>query len=131
MREGISDKMGNTRFMTHCSLVSSACTSFLSSNPVEPSELSFCKELALHASDISIISHQKDALTAHVQDLKLRLQLSDTRCQASDAHAMICNLKNQELHHQLAEKTGTCKKHKINTEGHIITPLDGVALFVQ
>ena len=32
---------------------------------------------------------------------------------------------------QLAEKTRTCKKCKINTEGCIITPLDSVALFAQ
>ena len=49
--------------------------------------------------------------------------------QASDAHATICNLKNQELCHQLAEKTGTCRKGKINMEGCIITP--SVALFMQ
>ena len=44
---------------------------------------------------------------------------------------MIHNLKNQGLCHQLAAKTGMCKKHKINIEGHIITPLDGVVLLAQ
>ena len=44
---------------------------------------------------------------------------------------MIRNSENLALHHQLAEKTGTRKKHKINTEGCIITPLNGAALFAQ
>ncbi len=50
----------------------------------------------------------------------------------SEAHATICNFENQELHClQGAEKTGMGKKCKINMEGHIITPLNGVALFAQ
>ena len=114
---------------SHCSsLVSSTCTPLLSSNPTEASELNLHKELALQASNISIISHQKDALAAHVCGLELQLELSDARHQVSDAHAMISNLKTQELHCQLAEKTGTCKKCKINMEGCVI---DSVALFVQ
>ena len=50
---------------------------------------------------------------------------------ASNAHATIRNSENLALCRQLAEKTGMCKKRKINTEGRIITPLDGAALFAQ
>jgi len=81
--------------------------------------------------DIKTLSHHTEALTARymltmVGNHKLKAWL-----EASDAHATICNLKNHELCHQLAEKTGTCKKCKINTEGHVITHLNGVALFVR
>ena len=54
---------------------------------------------------------------------------SEAMLKASDTHATIHNLENQELCCQLAEKTRTCKKHKINTEGCIIIPLDSAALF--
>ena len=56
---------------------------------------------------------------------------SDAMLQASDTCAMICNLENQELRRQLAEKTGTHKKRKLNIEGCIITPLDALVLFLQ
>ena len=51
--------------------------------------------------------------------------------EAASAHATICNLENQELCRRLAGKTGTCKKRKINMEGCVITPLNGVVLFAQ
>ena len=109
--------------------------------------------------DLSVLSHHNEALStklalthAEVCELKVWLDASEVQldaseawCQASearhqaleamlwvsDAHAMICNFKNQDLHHQLAEKTRTCKKCKINMEGCIITPLEGAALFSQ
>ena len=44
---------------------------------------------------------------------------------------MHMQFENQALCFQAPEKTGTCKKSKINMEGHIITPLNGAALFAQ
>ena len=96
-----------------------------------------------HIVDISVLSHRNEVLAtkfelseAHVRELEAWLDvseahhwLSDAMLDASNAHAMIRNAENQALCRQLAEKTGTCKKHKINTEGRIITPLDGAALF--
>ena len=72
-----------------------------------------------------------DAETAWCHVEQAESKAADAMLEAASAHATICNLENQELHHQLAEKTGTCKKHKMNTEGHVITPLDGVVLFAQ
>jgi len=60
-----------------------------------------------------------------------RVHELEVRLEASDAHATIRNLENQELCHMAAEKTGMCKKRKVNTEGCIITPLNGAALFAQ
>jgi len=89
------------------------------------------KEIVSNLVNIKVLSHHTEALTtvvqlslAHIHELKAWLEASDT-------HATIRNLKNQELCHQIVEKTGMCKKHKINMEGCIITSLNGVALFVQ
>ena len=130
--------------------ISSAHTSLLSSNATPSSELR--KELATHIADISILSHRNEdqatklklskvyarELESHVRKLEARLdasearrQLSDAMLDVSNAHATIRNSENLALRRQLVEKTRTRKKCKINTEGCIITPLDGAALFAQ
>ena len=104
----------------------------------------------MHIADISILSHRNEdqatelklskvyahELESQVHELEAQLDASEARCRLSDAmldasnaHATIRNSENLALRRQLAEKTGTHKKRKINTEGHIITPLDGTALF--
>ena len=125
---------------SHCgSHVSSACTSLLSSKSTE-SDLR--KELASHLVDLKTLSCRNEALTTRVQKLEMQLKVSDARLKASDAqlqasdaklqaHVVIHNLENQELRRQLAEKTGTRKKYKLNTEGRVITPLDASVLFLQ
>ena len=99
----------------------------------------------MHVVNISVLSHRNEVLATklelsevHVCKLEARLdaseahhRLSDAMLDASNTHATIRNTENQALRCQLAEKTGTRKKRKINTEGHIITPLNGAALFAQ
>ena len=113
----------------------------------------------MHVVDISVLSSRNDNLATklklsevHVRELQAWLneaqaqldeakawldasevhcRLSDAMLDASNAHATIRNSENLGLRRQLAEKTGTCKKHKIKMEGRIITPLDGAALFAQ
>ena len=99
----------------------------------------------MNVINLSILSQHNEALSMEVCKLKVWLdvemawnhveqaecKVADVMLQAAGAHAMICNLEKQELHCQLAEKTRTHKKCKINMEGHIITPLDSVVLFAQ
>jgi len=87
----------------------------------------------MHLVNIKTLSHCTEALTTAYRYKDAALQSAEVHVcelkvwlEASDAHATICNLKNQALCCQASEKTGTCKKHKINMEGHVITPLNGV-----
>ena len=81
--------------------------------------------------EVRKLKAQLDAETAWCHVEQAEHKAANAMLQAAGAHATICNLENQELCHQLAEKTGMHKKCKINTEGHVITPLDGVVLFAQ
>ncbi len=91
-----------------------------------------------HLVNIRTLSQCTEALTTSLRHSEASCQLSEAcvhelkaQLSAADAHATIRNLENQELHHQAAQKTGMCKKCKINMEGCIITLLNGVALFSQ
>src|SRR6266481_5166963 len=120
----------------HSSHISSICSSLLSNKSMTSSK--FHKEISGHLINIRTLSQCTEALTTSLWLSEAARQLSEAcireleaQLSASDAHATIRNLKNQELHHQAMEKTGMCKKCKINMEGCVITPLNGAVLFAQ